>query len=247
VFALNTRGRTPVDVVGTQNVENVILTHKLSIVSRENTQFRQEVHDLKNLILATAVLGSRLTHKLAFVRRENARLSVHDLMNLIMAIAFTVSIVRRRQRRYHDPIQQQQQQQQVKFNINSDSNNRHERTPQQQQYQHGNGDTEKTGNGSGGGFVHHVGCSDSAPVYLMAAPPSPPPTTPTSSSTIIASPHPPHEYFNEKSESMHPSGGDEVGMGGLTTKSTTGGVKISDDATDAAVSMTAAASYTQWN
>jgi hypothetical protein len=58
LLARNDHGNTPVDVAGTQKVANAILTHKLGTMSHENDRLSQEVHDLKNLVMATTFYGN---------------------------------------------------------------------------------------------------------------------------------------------------------------------------------------------
>jgi Ankyrin repeats (3 copies) len=89
LFACNNNGQTPVDVAADQTVVNALLMHKLAIVSRENAQLRQEVHDLKNLTLATALFGSSSEDRVV-----DSTTSATTTANRSM-----------------DPIQQQQQQQ----------------------------------------------------------------------------------------------------------------------------------------
>jgi Ankyrin repeats (3 copies)/Ankyrin repeat len=222
LLARNADGITPVDVAATQQVTNAILTHKLGTMSQENARLSQEVRDLKNLVMATAFFGN---------------------LDRNVDSTTTTTATAAAARRCLVPIQQQQQPVQEVSNINKDSiMNCHER--QHKRPRHGHHDEE---NADTGLVSNHVlGDSISAPVYLMAQPcPPPPPTTPksSSSSTIVASStHAPSKHpVDEKSESMHRRGDNNVGTAALATNSSTIGVVILDASSTTAVSSSTTA------
>jgi Ankyrin repeats (3 copies) len=92
--ARNNNGLTPVDIAGRRNVTMALslLTHKFEIDSREKTQLRQEntrlrrdVHDLKNLVMATTFYGN-LDHRVDGTTTTNAAATTTTTSRCLAAI-----------------------------------------------------------------------------------------------------------------------------------------------------------------